>query len=75
MERGDRTAGIVLVHSIGGGTGSGLGSRLVKTVRDEFPRSAVTRWQLAGPHDVPPARSGCGTKVHPPPHPFPIPMP
>jgi hypothetical protein len=31
-------AGIVLAHSTGGGTGSGLGSRLAMCFRDEFPR-------------------------------------
>lgn len=30
--------GIIMVHSLGGGTGSGLGSRLMEVTRDEFAR-------------------------------------
>ncbi|KAI4885566.1 hypothetical protein NFI96_016859 [Prochilodus magdalenae] len=36
-ERRDYYGGTVLLHSLGGGTGSGLGSRLCEQIRDEFP--------------------------------------
>jgi len=31
---------VVVLHSLGGGTGSGLGSRLLEELRDEFPKCA-----------------------------------
>lgn len=39
VERSDFFLGIVLVHSLAGGTGSGLGSRLVEEYRDTFGKS------------------------------------
>ncbi|CAE8581594.1 unnamed protein product [Polarella glacialis] len=33
--------GTILAHSLGGGTGSGLGSRLVEELRDAYPRSPL----------------------------------
>jgi tubulin delta len=39
VERSDFFLGVVLVHSLAGGTGSGLGSRLVETYRDTFGKS------------------------------------
>jgi hypothetical protein len=35
-ERMGRFEGVLLVHSLGGGTGAGLGSRLLESLRDEF---------------------------------------
>jgi hypothetical protein len=32
---------VLFVHSLGGGTGSGLGSRLLEAVRDEWPAAAL----------------------------------
>ncbi len=32
---------MLLVHSLGGGTGSGLGSRLLEAVRDEYPKATL----------------------------------
>lgn len=47
FEACDRVQSVVISHSTGGGTGAGLGSRLVEDVRDAFPSvwsvaSAVT---------------------------------
>lgn len=39
VERSDFFLGVVLVHSLAGGTGSGLGSRLVEEYRDTFGKS------------------------------------
>ena len=41
-ERCDWCTGVVLSHSIGGGTGSGLGSLLLQELRDEHPRHYLT---------------------------------
>ena len=40
-ERMGRFEGVLLVHSLGGGTGSGLGSRLLESLRDEFGDDAM----------------------------------
>ena len=37
VERCDSYNGTVLIHSISGGTGSGVGSRLTELLRDEYP--------------------------------------
>ncbi|XP_065842239.1 tubulin delta chain-like [Oscarella lobularis] len=36
-ERCDAFTGCIVTHSLSGGTGSGLGSRLVETIRDDYP--------------------------------------
>ena len=41
-ERCDWCTGLVLAHSIGGGTGSGLGSLLLQELRDENPKHYLT---------------------------------
>ena len=41
-ERCDWCTGLVLCHSIGGGTGSGLGSLLLQELRDAYPRHYLT---------------------------------
>ena len=38
-EKADFYLGTVLTHSLAGGTGSGLGSRLIQEFRDEFPKA------------------------------------
>jgi tubulin delta len=46
-ERADFFLGTMLVHSLGGGTGSGLGSRLIEAYRDNFGKaylSTVSIW-------------------------------
>ncbi|XP_055959459.1 tubulin delta chain [Patella vulgata] len=37
IERCDSYCGVVLMHSLSGGTGSGLGSRLCEVIRDDYP--------------------------------------
>ena len=37
IERCDMYSGCIMMHSLTGGTGSGLGSRLCETMRDEYP--------------------------------------
>lgn len=39
VERSDFFLGMVMVHSLAGGTGSGLGSRLIEEYRDEYCKS------------------------------------
>lgn len=41
-ERCDWCGGLVMTASVGGGTGSGLGSLLLEAVRDEYPRHYLT---------------------------------
>ena len=41
-ERCDSCNGLVMCHSLGGGTGSGLGSLLLQELRDEHPRHYLT---------------------------------
>ncbi|KAL9958300.1 hypothetical protein ACROYT_G035300 [Oculina patagonica] len=41
VERCDNYAGTIVVHSLTGGTGSGLGSRLVERIRDTYPLAHV----------------------------------
>lgn len=41
-EQCDHYTGAVLTHSLAGGTGSGLGSRLAEAVRDEYPANYLT---------------------------------
>eukprot|EP00966_Prymnesium_polylepis_P336166 7391458-Prymnesium_polylepis.2 len=42
VERCDWFSGLVLCHSIGGGTGAGLGSLLLQEARDAYPRRYIT---------------------------------
>ena len=42
---------MILVHSIAGGTGSGLGSYLLEQISDRFPKKLV---RLSVPHPAPP---------------------
>lgn len=41
MERLGKCKTVVLSHSLGGGTGSGFGSRLLECVREEYPKLAI----------------------------------
>ena len=38
LEKSDSLSGTILLHSLGGGTGSGLGSHLLELYRDELPK-------------------------------------
>ena len=51
METCDCFSGFVGVHSLGGGTGSGYGSRLCQELRDLFP-TAYRLWNVIMPHDL-----------------------
>ena len=46
-ERCDWCTGVMLCHSIGGGTGAGLGSRLLQEVRDAYPTQLITAASLS----------------------------
>lgn len=37
-EKCDRLHGFLLMHSLGGGTGSGLGTATLKLLKDDYPR-------------------------------------
>jgi len=41
VERCDYYTGCIMTHSLAGGTGSGLGSRLVERLRDEYPANYI----------------------------------
>jgi len=41
VERCDNYAGTIVVHSLAGGTGSGLGSHVVEAIRDTYPLGHV----------------------------------
>lgn len=49
IERCDSFNGIILLHSLSGGTGSGFGSRLAETLRDWFPMQHLMSCSFA-PH-------------------------
>ena len=42
----DCLQGFQLTHSLGGGTGSGLGTLLVAKIREEYPDSIVTTFSI-----------------------------
>jgi hypothetical protein len=54
-ERSDACAGVLLAHSLGGGTGSGLGSRLLVELRDRHPKHHLLSACAApfGPGELP----------------------
>lgn len=47
-ERCDRLQGFQIVHSIGGGTGSGLGARVAEHLRAEYPGRTVNTYSTYG---------------------------
>ncbi|XP_015374670.1 PREDICTED: tubulin beta chain-like isoform X2 [Diuraphis noxia] len=47
VERCDRLQGFQLVHSLGGGTGSGLGGRVLNNVRVSYPNRATHTYSVA----------------------------
>nr|XP_033787772.1 tubulin delta chain-like isoform X2 [Geotrypetes seraphini] len=51
VERKDCYCGTVLLHSLCGGTGSGLGARLCETIRDEYPLGYILSVTVA-PHQT-----------------------
>ncbi|XP_022175797.1 tubulin beta chain-like [Myzus persicae] len=46
-ERCDRLQGFQLVHSLGGGTGSGLGGRVLNNIRVSYPNRAAHTYSVA----------------------------
>ncbi len=48
-ERCSAFSGVVMIHSLGGGTGSGMGSRLCEYIRDEFALQHIVSCVVA-PH-------------------------
>ena len=47
VERCDWCSGLMLCHSIGGGTGAGLGSLLLQEARDAYPQQYITATSLS----------------------------
>lgn len=47
IERCDCYCGTVLIHSLSGGTGSGVGSRLLELLRDEYPTNYILSCAVA----------------------------
>jgi tubulin beta len=45
-ERAESLQGFQIVHSLGGGTGSGMGTLLVCRLREEFPDKMLWTWSL-----------------------------
>lgn len=45
-EKADVLQGFQLLHSLGGGTGSGLGTNLLTKLREEFPDRMLTSWSV-----------------------------
>ncbi|PWN95469.1 putative tubulin beta chain [Tilletiopsis washingtonensis] len=45
-ERADGLQGFQLIHSLGGGTGSGLGTNLLTKLREEFPDRMLATWSI-----------------------------
>ena len=41
-----RSQGFVLTHSIAGGTGSGMGSYLLETLNDHFPKKLIQTYSV-----------------------------
>jgi len=38
--------GIILFRSIGGGTGSGMGSRIIETIKNTYPNKTITDFNI-----------------------------
>lgn len=52
-ERCDRVQGVQIVHSLGGGTGAGLGTRVAESVRLALPNRAVNAYGVVPSSAVP----------------------
>lgn len=46
----DSLEGFVLIHSIAGGTGSGVGSYLLEKLNDRFPKKIITTYSVFPNH-------------------------
>lgn len=49
-EGSDSLEGFVLIHSIAGGTGSGLGSYLLEKLNDKFPKQIISTYSVFPNH-------------------------
>ncbi|KAL0479088.1 tubulin gamma [Acrasis kona] len=56
-DNSDSLEGFVLLHSVAGGTGSGVGSYLLEKINDRFPKKLVTTYSVF------PSSSGQGSDV------------
>jgi tubulin gamma len=45
-DNSDSLEGFVLLHSIAGGTGSGVGSYLLEKLNDRFPKKLITTYSV-----------------------------
>lgn len=45
-EKAEMLQGFSLTHSLGGGTGSGLGTNLLSKLREEFPDRMLSTWSI-----------------------------
>eukprot|EP01041_Mallomonas_annulata_P003548 gene3548-7060_t len=50
LEHCDDPASLLMIHSVGGGTGSGLGTRMTEAAADEFPNSVITNLAITPYH-------------------------
>ena len=48
----DSLEGFMLLHSIAGGTGSGLGSYILERMNDRFPKKLIQTYSVFGGDDV-----------------------
>jgi len=46
VERSELVQGFQLLHSLGGGTGSGLGSLIIGKIREEYPDRMIATWSI-----------------------------
>lgn len=46
MEYTDSIQGFQLVHSLGGGSGSGLGSLIMMKIKEDFPDSILNNYSI-----------------------------
>lgn len=60
-ERCDRVQGVQIVHSLGGGTGAGLGARVTESVRLALPGRSVDTYSAVPSSAVPGAAAACET--------------
>lgn len=47
IERCDSFAGVIMLHSLAGGTGAGLGSRLMKEIRMDYEKTNLLTYSVA----------------------------
>jgi hypothetical protein len=48
IEKLDFISGFNFIHSLGGGTGSGVSSRLIEVMRDHFPKFEICDFPIVG---------------------------